>query len=243
MKFNMTKVAAGLVLAVAATGAHAVTVSGASVTGGNFEMIGFGAPIAFANFGTGATNVLGYDGTTPGSAVGNNAYSTDGIAGFRFGAPDATGTAKTVNTYTAKTNLGDVNSPVGSPGNVGPFAPVSFNIGGATMVNGQTFTADMSAWFANYNGTDFNQGSGRSLTTGVADGSFATGTLSGCAGLSCSYSLAWSSLIVGGSFDGNTGKWNLTGTVAAVPEASTYGMMLAGLGLVGFAVRRRKLVG
>jgi len=29
---------------------------------------------------------------------------------------------------------------------------------------------------------------------------------------------------------------------APVPEASTYGMMLAGLGLVGFAVRRRKLV-
>ena len=29
---------------------------------------------------------------------------------------------------------------------------------------------------------------------------------------------------------------------APIPEASTYGMMLAGLGLVGFAVRRRKLV-
>lgn len=38
---------------------------------------------------------------------------------------------------------------------------------------------------------------------------------------------------------------NLTGTVMAaapVPEASTYGMMLAGLGLVGFAVRRRRVV-
>lgn len=32
----------------------------------------------------------------------------------------------------------------------------------------------------------------------------------------------------------------LQGTVALVPEASTYGMMLAGLGLVGFAVRRRQ---
>jgi hypothetical protein len=31
-------------------------------------------------------------------------------------------------------------------------------------------------------------------------------------------------------------------TAAPVPEASTYGMMLAGLGLVGFAVRRRKLM-
>ena len=36
----------------------------------------------------------------------------------------------------------------------------------------------------------------------------------------------------------------MTGTaVAAVPEASTYGMMLAGLGLVGGMVaRRRKLM-
>lgn len=34
----------------------------------------------------------------------------------------------------------------------------------------------------------------------------------------------------------------MQGAVAAVPEASTYGMMLAGLGMVGFAVRRRKLV-
>ncbi|MES2369960.1 MAG: PEP-CTERM sorting domain-containing protein [Pseudomonadota bacterium] len=34
----------------------------------------------------------------------------------------------------------------------------------------------------------------------------------------------------------------LTYTVAAVPEAETYAMMLAGLGLVGFMVRRRKFV-
>ena len=32
----------------------------------------------------------------------------------------------------------------------------------------------------------------------------------------------------------------LHGTVGAVPEASTYGMMLAGLGLVGAMARRRK---
>jgi hypothetical protein len=38
---------------------------------------------------------------------------------------------------------------------------------------------------------------------------------------------------------------HLTGTIAAapVPEASTYGMMMAGLGLVGFmASRRRKSI-
>jgi hypothetical protein len=43
-------------------------------------------------------------------------------------------------------------------------------------------------------------------------------------------------------FGGVSYALHLEGTVAAVPEASTYGMMLAGLGLVGFAVRRRKLI-
>jgi hypothetical protein len=204
-------------------------------------MIGFGAPITFVGYGTGSTNILGYNGTTPGSAVANNAFSADGIVSFGFGAgtPAPGGTQKTVNTYTAAANLGDVNSAAGT---ISGFAPVTFNI--ASMTNGATFTADTSAWFANYNGTDFNQGSGRNLVDGAANGSFATGTLSACSGSTCSYTLNWSSYIVGGSFDGNTGVWNLSGTVtAAVPEASTYGMMLAGLGLVGGMVaRRRKLV-
>ena len=47
------------------------------------------------------------------------------------------------------------------------------------------------------------------------------------------------------NFGGTQYGLMLTGNVIAaapVPEASTYGMMLAGLGLVGFAVRRRKLM-
>jgi len=35
------------------------------------------------------------------------------------------------------------------------------------------------------------------------------------------------------------GALSFAAPVAAVPEASTYGMMLAGLGLVGFMARRR----
>lgn len=35
--------------------------------------------------------------------------------------------------------------------------------------------------------------------------------------------------------------YNLAGTpVPAIPEPSTYGLMLAGLGFIGFAARRRK---
>jgi hypothetical protein len=48
--------------------------------------------------------------------------------------------------------------------------------------------------------------------------------------------------MVDGAFPGFSANFNMQHVAAApVPEASTYGMMLAGLGLVGFAVRRRKL--
>jgi hypothetical protein len=49
-----------------------------------------------------------------------------------------------------------------------------------------------------------------------------------------------------GALGNEFGKWNVSATGAVsfanpapVPEASTYGMMLAGLGLVGFMARRR----
>lgn len=50
--------------------------------------------------------------------------------------------------------------------------------------------------------------------------------------------------MVDGPFPGFSANFNFTNMTAAapIPEASTYGMMLAGLGLVGFAVRRRKLM-
>lgn len=62
-----------------------------------------------------------------------------------------------------------------------------------------------------------------------------------------SYSLFYTATVPLGDasgFGGTQYGLYLTGTVVAapVPEASTYGMMLAGLGLVGFAIRRRKLV-
>ena len=47
--------------------------------------------------------------------------------------------------------------------------------------------------------------------------------------------------MIDGAFPGFSANFNFTAPTP-VPEASTYGMMLAGLGLVGFAVRRRKLM-
>ena len=232
MKFMMTKIAAGLVLATAAMSAQAIGVQSMTVTGGTFEMPGFTvSPLPYTHFGTGAANLIGYNNGSGGSNVANTAFDAAGTVGFLFGSP--TNNLK-VNTYTAVSNKGDNGSAAGTiPG--GPAVTAN----ATSFTDGATITVDMSSFFANYNGTDFNQGSGKDAV-GVPDGSFATGTLSGCVGNTCNYSIGWSSYIVGGPFDTNTGIWTMTGVAAAVPEASTYGMMLAGLGLVGAMVARRR---
>lgn len=110
--------------------------------------------------------------------------------------------------------------------------------GGAAVAGGafpagtttaSSITMDLSSWTNYWNGTNFNTGS--SAVTGTYDS--ATGA----------FNMGWNATVVGGPFGGQVAYWNISGVAAAVPEASTYGMMLAGLGLVGGMVaRRRKLV-
>lgn len=214
MNFNKTLLA--VALAGASVTAHAVpTVM--TVTDGWFKMGVFTPGVNGLHWvaGTGGADIT--DQFLPASwnvNVGQtNGVSAPGaIASFQFG----TNPGSQVNTFTAAADTQGVDAG-------GHAMPV---FSGAFVNGAQTF--DISSMYANWNGTNFNQGS-----------SAATLTLSNCTGTSCDYSMTWSSLIVGGAFNGNTGKWIMNGTIAAVPEASTYGMMLAGLGLVGFAARRR----
>jgi hypothetical protein len=102
----------------------------------------------------------------------------------------------------------------------GIFQPVAFfNVafGGATdpeeavptieAADGE-LTGDLSAFTAYYGGADFNQGAPKPDGSGAAP----TGTIDPDTG---EFTLEWTSLIVGGSFDGFTGVWHLEGTFDA----------------------------
>jgi hypothetical protein len=59
------------------------------------------------------------------------------------------------------------------------------------------------------------------------------------------YRMHWSHVITSQddpsfTYVGFNANWVIEGTMTTVPEASTYGMMMAGLGLVGVAARRRR---
>jgi hypothetical protein len=215
MNFKKTLLAAALAGAsIASVNAYAIdTVM--TVTGGQFGMGFFtgGGFLPITDFGSGAADITdAYNApawNTNAAVFGPDASS---IGSFNF-------SSAWVNTYTAAAAT-QVIVPGGGP------APV-FN---GVLADGNVSTIDMSSFFANWNGTDFNQGN--SAVNNL--------TMSNCNAGTCDFSMSWTSLIQGGPpFGGQTGSWVLTGTIAAVPEASTYGMMIAGLGLVGFVARRR----
>lgn len=111
------------------------------------------------------------------------------------------------------------------PSGIGPAPGGAVPSGTATAT---TIAFDASAFSASWNGNDFNQGS--SAVTGNYDST--TGV----------FSATWSLMNSNNAFAGMTSTWTVNGVAAAVPEASTYAMMLAGLGLVGgMTVRRRHI--
>lgn len=114
-----------------------------------------------------------------------------------------------------------------------------FNLGG-TWVNSFTNGASSGATDGaggisgtivitdNWNANNFDQGG---AFTGTTVGDEFSGT----------FDIAWTSLIVGGAFDGQTGTYAATGTYSAVPVPAAVWLFGSGLvGLVGVARRRRK---
>ena len=202
MQFKPTLLALALVAASSSAFAASATIGDLTMTSGTFFMGGVTtSPVAWTNTTNPTANMV-------------SGYQSLGVLFPFFG--------NNVSAYTAASNLGAANTPAGTIAG-GPIPSGTMDTTAGTM------NVNLSSLFANWNGSDFNQGN-----------SAVSGTLSGCSGNSCTYNMTWSSLIVGGAFNGFTGTWTATGTVAAVPEASTYGMMIVGLGLVGAAVMRRR---
>lgn len=203
MKYAMTKIAAALVLC-ASGAAHAVD---------NAPNGGIGT-IVDLDITSGTFFMAGVTGSPV--AFGNigfdlvDAYGTQAALFSFFGGP--------VGVFTGDGSM----TPLGAA--AAPGGPIPSGTTTAT-----TISFNNSAFTANWNGTNFNQGN-----------SNVTGTYNSATG---AFSATWNSLIVGGPFNGFTGTWAVSGVAAAVPEAETYAMMLAGLGLVGAMVaRRRKFV-
>lgn len=101
-------------------------------------------------------------------------------------------------------------------------------------IDGDTITLNMGGWFGNWVGTSFFEGtdsSGAPFTSTAA-----TGTIDA----EGNFQVDWTSAAIGGPIDGQTIFWRLTGVAQPVPEPETWGMLLAGLGLIGVAAARRR---
>lgn len=220
MKFTMTKIAAGLLLSATAMSAQAVMVNGntLSIDTGSFFTMGGGTSV----------NAPGFDGQFITGFNGLVLGTTQTATGSHSGTPNGSESPNIDNAWAFFGNTG---------------MHLSTSNTNVLTASGNTATVDFSGWAVSWNGIAVVP-----MGSGAWNGN-ANGVAMITCGVDCgngdTYTLDYSATVPAGdpSNFGNT-KYllHLTGTVAAVPEASTYGMMLAGLGLVGFAVRRRKLV-
>lgn len=214
MKFTMNKMAVTLAaLSMTANGAYAAAVTGMTLS----------------------------DSLTLAGALG-----TDGYQGaFKFGSMSSQAGAG-ASLFTGNVNSGIINVNVanapnsfttgfmfaGSPFRPNTTGPVNIDITGTTM------TVNSLPWGGYYEGASFQF----NMTPDYAP----TYTLVQTNATDYAYRMNFYHVITSaddpsGAYVGFTGKWILEGTMTtAVPEASTYGMMLAGLGLVSAAARRRK---
>ena len=225
MKFNTTKVAAIAILAVSANVAQAATLSAG-------DKLIFTSGV---NTSSGA-----YDG------AGGSFFGMDLNSNEKIGATEATGiTALGPITVCSTTMAGDIDTWVfnGSTG-------MDFLV---TALTGGTSGVGMSGWTVNWNGGDINMGVGAWQSNAAATGNVmenigqvyttSVGNFTWDGTNNGAFTLDYTATVPDGGFMGTQYYLHLEGTVAAVPEASTYGMMLAGLGLVGGMVaRRRKMV-
>ncbi len=222
IQFKKAALVIALTAGMISGAAQAATIDTLFAGGGTFKM-GVFTPAPNAISGS-THNIIGaYNPPGWNVSTAQSSQAASSIASFNFN-----GGGTWVNTFTAA-----ASSQAGvSGGGAAPSGTV--NGASATIANGSAITVNLSSFFANWNGSDFNQGSAA-----------ATGTVSNVVGNSFDYVLDWSSLIVGGPFNNQTGTWHLTGTgtvAAAAPVPLPAAVWLLGSGLIGMVgvARRRK---
>ena len=218
MKYAMTKLAASVALTFAATGAQAAAVT-------SWDLVDFNSDGLISDFAFFS--------------------APSGGSGNKFGRLDTTGAATAPNCPASgcvaiAMDTGAIGSNVFTSGfdfgGTGIFMPNIFgNIKADVTAGALTFSAlDFGGLF---NGVQFN------LAPNGGTGSVVVESLVDLGGGKYGTTIRYISTVQGGSFNGFQANWRLEGVMTTVPEASTYGMMLAGLGLVGGMVaRRRKLL-
>jgi hypothetical protein len=294
MKPVMTKIAAVLALTVAATGAHAQTVSnvgnmtvqdlGTVWTGGTAHVAvnsGIGSHTAGTSGGTfyfrdslfsdtgGLTPAVVADGansqagfTSGGDATTQFALSwgstglgiINGTNQTSFGGSFDFGGAFTPNSNDCAGGTCVTGTPTGSVVGGNLFATI--DTGAVTATNLAGLTIDLGDFAGFYDPVNENfrlnpNGATPLIGNAVVRTSAMGGVSNSLAAHQFYYSLDWSSTIQSSTgdasngspdpFNGFTVDWHLEGigSLAPIPEASTYGMMLAGLGLIAWRTRRQ----
>lgn len=186
----------------------AANVTQLHVSGGQFQMGVFTPspnPLSFTN--SGFNLVGGYSSPSWDQTVGQSTSFPSSIVSFNFN-----GGGTWVNTFTAASASGAAGGGPVPSGVIG---------GGPGVANGDPLTVDLSSLFANWNGTNFNQGN--SSAAGTVSRVSCAGSTNGST-CTFNYTLDWTSLIVGGPFNLQVGTWQFTGTGVAVindPVAGT----------------------
>ncbi len=209
---NFKKTALAAVICTTALISTAASAATYDVVGGTFLM-------PTVSPGGAISDIVGIGSWTEGSAA---------FDGSAFGVTDTCGGCDTIDSTAGLSGLGLLDF---FGGNVTTyFAPTG--IDGAThagpIIDVAGGTADMGSFYANWNGTEFNQGAAAAVVADNGDGTL---------------TLSWDSLIVGGSFNGKTGFWTMTvQATAPAPVPVPAAVWLFGSGLVGLAgiARRRK---
>jgi hypothetical protein len=234
MKFNTTKIAVALALTLGATAAHAVAVNNGDVLSINPSVRG--GPYNFIQATGGSW--FGMDGD--GNGVVSASERVDLATGANGIVIGATTTAVPGSYHTGLPTGSEPMGPIVASWSFFNSTGTNFNTVGIT--GSTTAGLNFSGWNVAWNAVSaINMGAG-AWGTGFTNG-VANLTWSGVYGTP--YSLDYHATVPVGDpsgfqnvkyalhFEGNV-------TAAAVPEASTYGMMLAGLGLVGGMVARRR---